>query len=199
MGMKLYTKTGDEGKTSVIGGRLDKSHIRVKAYGSLDELNSFVGLTITKLYDPMFCDIASELVKIQHELFDCGGDLSAVKQDYPFKTKDESVLFLEERMDQYVQEAPELERFILPGGSEPAAYFHICRTITRRAEREIVELKQTDTIHPVVLRYINRLSDYFFAVARVVNYRLQIKDVEYERSAIVFRSRKGKGNEQDEK
>ncbi|MCM3731413.1 cob(I)yrinic acid a,c-diamide adenosyltransferase [Fictibacillus nanhaiensis] len=197
--MKLYTKTGDEGKTSVIGGRLNKSHIRVKAYGSLDELNSFVGLTITKLYDPSLKDIASEMVKIQHELFDCGGDLSAVKADYPFKTKEEIVFFLEERIDLYVQEAPELERFILPGGSELAALFHICRTIARRAEREIVELKQTDTIHPEVLRYVNRLSDYFFAAARVVNHRLKIKDVEYERSAIVFKGGKRKGNDQDEK
>lgn len=78
--MKLYTRTGDEGKTSVIGGRLDKNHIRVNAYGTLDELNSFVGVAVTKLQDAKYDDIRNELVKIQHELFDCGGDLSAVKR-----------------------------------------------------------------------------------------------------------------------
>lgn len=197
--MKLYTRTGDEGKTSVIGGRLDKNHIRVKAYGTLDELNSFVGLTVTKLRHPQIEDIALEMVKIQHELFDCGGDLSAVKPDYPFKTNEGMVQFLEERIDVYIQEAPELERFILPGGADAAALIHVCRTITRRAEREIAELKQTDTIHPVVLRYVNRLSDYFFAAARVVNHRLGIRDVEYERSAIVFKGGKRKENNNDEK
>jgi cob(I)alamin adenosyltransferase len=197
--LKLYTRTGDEGKTSVIGGRLDKHHIRVKAYGTLDELNSFVGLAVTKMQQPQLEDIALEMIKIQHELFDCGGDLSAVKPDYPFKTNEEMVLFLEERIDHYITEAPELERFILPGGADAAAFIHVCRTITRRAEREIVELKQTDTIHPIVLRYVNRLSDYFFAVARTVNHRLGISDVEYERSAIVFKGRRRKENTNDEK
>ncbi|EIT87056.1 hypothetical protein A374_02344 [Fictibacillus macauensis ZFHKF-1] len=191
--MKLYTRTGDEGKTSVIGGRLEKNHIRVNAYGTIDELNSFVGLALTKLSQPMFLDLASELTKIQHELFDCGGDLSAVKKDYPFKANQEMITFLEERIDDYIKEAPELERFILPGGSEAAAMIHVCRTVARRAEREIVALKeQQHTINPIVLKYVNRLSDYFFAIARVINFRLGVSDVEYERSALVFRGGKRK-------
>jgi cob(I)alamin adenosyltransferase len=193
--MKLYTRTGDKGMTSVIGGRLSKSDIRVKAYGTLDELNSFVGLSVTKLQDARFDDIRNELIKIQHELFDCGGDLSAVKKDYPFKAKNEMITFLEERIDEYIKEAPELERFILPGGTEASAYIHVCRTIARRGEREIVELQQTGEINSVVLKYVNRLSDYFFAIARVVNFRSQVSDVEYERSAIVFRG--GKRKEDD--
>jgi len=191
--MKLYTKTGDKGMTSVIGGRLSKSDIRVKAYGTLDELNSFVGLTVNKLNEPKFDDIRNELIKIQHELFDCGGDLSAIRKGYTYKAKEEIVTFLEERIDEYIKEAPELERFILPGGTEPSAYIHVCRTIARRGEREIVELQQSENIHAVVLKYVNRLSDYFFAIARVVNFRSGVNDVEYERSAVVFRS--GKRNE----
>ncbi|BAB05314.1 cob(I)yrinic acid a,c-diamide adenosyltransferase [Halalkalibacterium halodurans] len=192
--MRLYTRTGDKGKTSVIGGRLAKDDTRVVAYGTTDELNSFVGLAITQLDENTFADIRGELFKIQHELFDCGGDLAMlkVKEDRPYKAKQEIVDFLEQRIDAYIKEAPELERFILPGGSEAAASLHVCRTIARRAERYVVRLQQEGEINPIVLKYLNRLSDYFFAVARVVNSRLQVPDVEYERSAIVFREGKRK-------
>lgn len=193
--MKLYTRTGDEGKTSVIGGRLDKDHIRVEAYGTTDELNSFVGLAVTKLEQPLFPDILGELEKIQHELFDCGGDLALVSTKYPYKATDDMVTFLEERIDAYIVEAPELEKFILPGGSEAAAIVHVCRTVTRRAERLVVQLQKIDETNPIVLKYLNRLSDYFFAIARVINHRYGVKDVEYERSALVFRDKKGKKEE----
>jgi cob(I)alamin adenosyltransferase len=193
--MKLYTRTGDEGKTSVIGGRLDKDDTRVVAYGTTDELNSFVGQVIAQLEDSLFPDIKGELVKIQHELFDCGGDLAMMKasEKYPYKAKQEMIDFLEERIDEYIQEAPQLERFILPGGSLAASTLHVCRTVTRRAERYVTRLhRETDEINPIVLKYLNRLSDYFFAIARVVNHRLNVKDVEYERSAIVFKGGKRK-------
>jgi cob(I)alamin adenosyltransferase len=193
--MKLYTRTGDEGKTSVIGGRLDKDDTRVVAYGTTDELNSFVGQVIAQLEDSLFPDIKGELVKIQHELFDCGGDLAMMKasEKYPYKAKQEMIDFLEERIDVYIQEAPQLERFILPGGSLAASTLHVCRTVTRRAERYVTRLhRETDEINPIVLKYLNRLSDYFFAIARVVNHRLNVKDVEYERSAIVFKGGKRK-------
>ncbi|QOY35909.1 cob(I)yrinic acid a,c-diamide adenosyltransferase [Anaerobacillus isosaccharinicus] len=193
--MKLYTRTGDEGKTSVIGGRLDKDHIRVEAYGTTDELNSFVGLAVTKLDQPLFIDILGELEKIQHELFDCGGDLALISTKYPYKATEEMVTFLEERIDAYIVEAPELEKFILPGGSEAAAIVHVCRTVTRRAERLVVQLQKIDETNPIVLKYLNRLSDYFFAIARVINHRYGVKDVEYERSALVFRDKKGKEEE----
>jgi cob(I)alamin adenosyltransferase len=193
--MKLYTKTGDEGKTSVIGGRLDKDHVRVEAYGTIDEVNSFVGLAVTLLDEKLFGDILGELEKIQHELFDCGGDLAIVSRKYPFKAKDEMITFLEERIDEYIIEAPELEKFILPGGSKAAATVHLCRTVTRRAERLVVQLQKIDEINPIVLKYLNRLSDYFFAIARVINYRYGVRDVEYERSALVFRDEKPKEKE----
>ncbi|OLO42623.1 ATP:cob(I)alamin adenosyltransferase [Alkalihalophilus pseudofirmus] len=193
--MRLYTRTGDEGKTSVIGGRLTKDDTRVVAYGTTDEVNCFVGQAITQLDPEIFQDIINELVKIQHELFDCGGDLAMLKatEDRPYKAKEEIVTFLEERIDEYIKEAPELERFILPGGSPAAATIHVCRTVTRRAERYASRLQRESETNPVVLKYLNRLSDYFFAIARVVNHRMGVKDVEYERSAIVFREGKRKG------
>ncbi|MED1601449.1 cob(I)yrinic acid a,c-diamide adenosyltransferase [Alkalihalophilus marmarensis] len=199
--MKLYTRTGDEGKTSVIGGRLFKDDIRVEAYGTTDELNSFIGQAVAQLDQELFADIVGELEKIQHELFDCGGDLAMVKvsDDRPYKAKQEIVDFLEERIDEYIKEAPELERFILPGGSPAAATLHICRTVTRRAERLTTRLQQESQTNPIVLKYLNRLSDYFFAVARVVNARLNVRDVEYERSALVFRNGKRKEDKRDTK
>ncbi|WP_078432744.1 cob(I)yrinic acid a,c-diamide adenosyltransferase [Metabacillus halosaccharovorans] len=186
--MNLYTRTGDSGKTSIIGGRVDKDHLRVEAYGTIDEANSFIGQAMTLLTDPIFQDIYQELEKIQHELFDCGGDLAVVKEKYPYKAKEEMVTLLEERIDHYVKEAPPLEKFILPGGSNAAAVIHIARTVTRRAERCTVSLQKEMDINGEVLKYLNRLSDYLFAVARVINFRLGVKDVEYERSALVFKT-----------
>ncbi|WP_096201003.1 cob(I)yrinic acid a,c-diamide adenosyltransferase [Bacillus sp. FJAT-45350] len=192
--MRLYTRTGDEGKTSVIGGRLAKDDTRVIAYGTTDEVNCFVGQAISQLDKEVFSDIIAELEKIQHELFDCGGDLAMLQatEDRPYKAKEDIVQFLEERIDEYIKEAPELERFILPGGSQASATLHVCRTVTRRAERYVTRLQRDSTTNPIVLKYLNRLSDYFFAIARVVNARLGVKDVEYERSALVFRNGKRK-------
>jgi cob(I)alamin adenosyltransferase len=189
--LNLYTRSGDKGKTSIIGGRVDKDDLRVQAYGTIDEVNAFIGQAMTKLTGKEFQDIYLELEKIQHELFDCGSDLAVVfeKQKGEFKTTEEMVLFLEDRIDQYVKEAPPLQRFILPGGTEAASSIHIARTIARRAERLIVSLQKEAKIHEVVLKYMNRLSDYLFAVARVINFRSGKKDIEYERSAIVFRSK----------
>lgn len=190
--MKLYTKTGDKGQTSVIGRRVDKDHIRVEAYGTIDEVNSHIGYAMTMLQNGQFKDIYSELENIQHELFDCGGDLAIVEKKIPYKVKEEMVIYLEERIDHYIEEAPPLERFILPGGSGASAVIHIARTVTRRAERNIVSLGKQEEMNEMVLRYMNRLSDYLFAIARVINVRLQIKDVEYNRSAIVFRDKEEK-------
>lgn len=189
--MKIYTRTGDRGKTSFIGGRVDKDHIRVQTYGTIDEVNSFVGLAIAELDRKQFQAIAEELEKIQHELFDCGSDLANVTANVKYKVKQEMIDFLEERIDKYMDETPELTKFILPGGVKAAAYLHVARTVARRAEREVVTLMKTeDNVPNLVLTYLNRLSDYFFALARVINHRLGQKDVEYERSAIVFRTNK---------
>lgn len=189
--MRLYTRAGDKGKTALIGGMTTKDDIRVEAYGSIDETNSFVGLAIAGLNknkEP-FKDLIADLEKIQHELFDCGTELSNVsKKERPHELSEDMITYLEERMDVLIDEAPELERFILPGGTEAAAYLHVARTVARRAERQIVKLYQREEdLDPIPLKYMNRLSDYFFAAARVVNSRLEVADVEYARSAKVFR------------
>lgn len=191
--MKIYTRTGDKGQTSIIGGRVDKDDIRVDAYGTVDEVNCFVGQAITQLPSESFQDILPDLEKIQHELFDCGGDLASVVKKRESKLSKEAVEYLEKRIDSLVAEAPEIERFILPGGTPAAASLHIARTVTRRAERLVVSLlKQNDDMSVLPLQYLNRLSDYFFALARVVNFRMQVRDVEYIRSAPVFRDGKRK-------
>jgi cob(I)alamin adenosyltransferase len=191
--MRLYTRTGDKGKTSIIGGRVDKDDIRVEAYGTVDEVNCFVGQVMTELDGEVFKDVLTDLEKIQHELFDCGGDLANISDKIEYKLGNEAIDYLETKIDEYIHEAPELERFILPGGTKPAASIHIARTVTRRAERLVVSLMKTDEKTPeLALKYLNRLSDYFFALARVVNFRLNVKDVEYVRSAKVFRDGKRK-------
>lgn len=190
--MKLYTKTGDKGQTSLIGGRVSKDDIRVEAYGTIDELNSFVGLAAAELArHAELADMADELTVIQHELFDCGSDLAYAKEGAPFKMDAGPAKRLEEQMDRYTEEAPELSKFILPGGGAVSSMLHVCRTVCRRAERRVVTLAKEHSANPEVLTYLNRLSDYFFAAARAACARLGVPDTEYERSAVVFR-RSGK-------
>lgn len=197
--MKLYTRTGDKGKTSIIGGRVDKDDIRVEAYGTVDEVNCFVGQAVTELDESLFKDVLRDLEKIQHELFDCGGDLANITEKREPKLTQEAIDYLETKIDELIVEAPELERFILPGGAKASASIHIARTVTRRAERLVVSLLKTDEKTPVVcLQYLNRLSDYFFALARVINFRLNVKDVEYERSAKVFKGGKRKDERKED-
>ncbi len=194
--MKIYTRTGDTGTTSVIGGRVDKDDIRVEAYGTLDEVNAFVGQAMAELDADLFEDVSFDLEKIQHELFDCGGDLSNITKKKEPKLTYEAITYLENRIDTMIEETPDLEKFILPGGTKPAASIHIARTITRRAERLVVRLMKSgaeDIERP--LQYLNRLSDYFFALARVINFRLKVKDVEYVRSANVFKKPKGRSDD----
>lgn len=199
--MNLYTRTGDKGKTSLIGGRVDKDDARIEAYGTIDELNSFVGKAMTELESSIFEDLLVDLENIQNELFDCGGDLANVMKERHYKMTDEPIEVMEKRIDVLMDEPPMLEKFILPGGSPAAATLHIARTITRRAERQMVTLlKQTEEgdVPLVVQRYLNRLSDYLFAAARVANSRVNVPDVEYARSAKVFKDG-GRAKKKDDK
>ena len=177
--MKIYTKTGDKGKTGVIGGRLDKDHPRVEAYGTVDELNAFVGMAIACLEDQQYADIVKDLREIQQHLFDCCSDLATVNtkiREYRIKAKD--VENIEERIDHYDQETEDVEYFIIPVGTQASAALHVCRTITRRAERRVVTLSREDeSLNAEVLRYLNRLSDLFFVMARVCNARAGVSDV----------------------
>jgi len=191
--MKIYTRTGDKGQTSVIGGRVGKDDARVEAYGTIDELNSFVGQAASalgKLPEDKRDALLGQLTIVQHELFDCGSDLSYASPD-PEKMKVEPGMTarLERWIDELEASNPPLEKFILPGGSEPAALLHVCRTVCRRAERRVVALAGQQACPDEVRKYLNRLSDYFFSAARAANAGLGVSDTEYERSAPVFRRR----------
>ncbi len=186
--MNIYTRTGDEGQTSVIGGRVRKDDIQVEAYGTIDELNSFVGQAAAMALEDQLSDLREDLIQIQQELFDCGSDLAFVQLSVDRYKVDASLSErLEQWIDRYESENPALERFILPGGSALAATLHVCRTVCRRAERRVVTLAAEQEINPAVRQYLNRLSDYFFVVARTANVRAGVADVEYVRSARVFR------------
>ncbi|SDI29737.1 cob(I)yrinic acid a,c-diamide adenosyltransferase [Natribacillus halophilus] len=186
--MSLYTGGGDRGKTTLIGSRRAKHDPRVYALGSCDELNSFVGRARAQVLSVFEWHImASELTMIQHELYDCGSDLATLKRGAEWKVTPHMVSRLEAWIDHYHEQAPEIRRFILPGGSVAASELHICRAVARRVERDIAALYESeDQLNPAVLTYINRLSDYFFAAARFANAQLGVDDVNYERSAIVF-------------
>jgi cob(I)alamin adenosyltransferase len=191
--MKIYTRTGDEGKTSVIGGRVTKDDARVEAYGTIDELNSFVGQAASVLARETttnWDDLLEHLTLIQHELFDCGSDLSyAVPDPAKMKVTPEMTERMEGWIDRYEAQTPPITRFILSGGSEAAALLHVCRTVCRRAERRVVTLAQEQASPEEVRKYLNRLSDFFFTAARAANARLELLDVEYERGAQVFHRR----------
>lgn len=151
--MNIYTRTGDKGKTSVIGGRVDKDDIRVEAYGTTDELKGFVGQTMSLMDDETFHDMKADLLEIMHELFDCGSDLALLKNDLrEYKVQSEMVDRLEQWIDKYDEETEDITRFILPGGSQISSLLHVCRTVCRRAERRIVTLMKHDDINEAVLR-----------------------------------------------
>ncbi|MNW29834.1 Cob(I)yrinic acid a,c-diamide adenosyltransferase [compost metagenome] len=189
--MGVYTRTGDEGQTSVIGGRVRKDDDRVEAYGTIDELNSFVGQAISFAEGDLFRDVREQLQEIQQELFDCGSDLAFVKlNESKYKVKDEMAARLEQWIDRCEEENPKIERFIIPGGSQLSSTLHVCRTVCRRAERRAVTLGGHTDINPAVRMYLNRLSDYFFVLARTANVRLGVPDVEYLRSKKVFGRKK---------
>lgn len=186
--MKVYTRTGDAGETSIIGGRVPKDDPRIEAYGTIDELNSFVGQAVFLAKEAEFEELHEQLIRIQHELFDCGSDLAYARpREDKLKVTAELVDNLELWLDAFEEKNPPLERFILPGGSALSSVLHVCRTVCRRAERLTVTLERTIEINPEVRRYLNRLSDYFFVTARAANVHAGIPDVEYERSGKVFR------------
>ena len=164
----IYTKTGDKGKTSLVGGkRVSKTHIRLDAYGTVDELNSFVGLLVCEVKDE---ELNNFLLYIQNKLFVVGSYLATEAEAQTEKSAviitNSDIEALEIMMDKIDAQLPKLTRFILPGGSESAARAHICRTICRRAERNIYRVAVEYPIHEMILIFLNRLSDFFFLTAR---------------------------------
>lgn len=171
--MKIYTKTGDLGTTGLFGGgRVPKHHLRVAAYGEVDETNSFLGLAAAQCPDP---DLRQRLERIQAEMFEVGADLATpldAKTSYVVRVSPAKIERLEQEIDAWEEELPPLQNFILPGGAAVGATLHIARTVCRRAERAVAALAETEGIQPEAQRYLNRLSDWLFVVARVVNHRL---------------------------
>jgi len=188
--MKLYTRTGDGGMTGMIGGRVRKDDARVEACGTIDELNSLIGLALAcAREDDKNRDLAERLTEIQHELFDCGSDISRLAPGAAsFRVTASRVAALEADIDRLQAEAPPIRRFILPGGTPLAAWLHVCRTVCRRAERRVVALAGRAETNTGVVRYLNRLSDFFFAAARCANARAGVSDTEYARGTDVFRT-----------
>jgi cob(I)alamin adenosyltransferase len=170
---KIYTRGGDEGKTSLGDGtRLPKFDLRVAAYGEIDEANSVLGVSMLHILDP---DVRTILLHIQNDLFDLGADLcrpsGKATASQPLRVTPAQILWLEQTIDRFNAPLAPLTTFVLPGGSPAASYLHLARTVTRRAERSVVELadRQRDTVNPAVLHYLNRLSDLLFVLARVCN------------------------------
>jgi len=168
--MKIYTKTGDDGTTGLQGNaRVLKSNDRIVAYGAIDEINASVGLALTEKVDQ---DIKNTLTRIQSELFDLGADLSNPDlEDGTNRTTEGMIRKLEDEIDGFENELEPLANFILPGGTKLAAMMHESRTVTRRAEAAAVRLQQTERINQNCTRYLNRLSDLLFVMARVANKR----------------------------
>ena len=184
--MKLYTKRGDEGKTSLFdGSEVRKDHARVEAYGGIDELNSFMGVAIAMASERKpFAEAATLIDRmrlIQSELFHLGDDLAtpedARRRDRVPVIGDAEPKRLEGWIDEACAAAPELTSFVLPGGDLIAAQLHVCRTVCRRAERGIVTLMEREPVNPQIIIYMNRLSDLLFAWARWVNGRTGVGDV----------------------
>ncbi len=177
--MKIYTKTGDKGDTGLQGGkRISKSSDRIRAYGNVDEVNSVLGLVLSNKIDR---DVEELLKKIQNELFVLGSDLSNLDMDDKQNRISKNMIEeLEKKIDEYEKELPPLSNFILPGGADSASLVHLARTVTRRAETNVVTLSKTEKINTECQVYLNRLSDLFFVIARVINKRSKTPDIIWE-------------------
>jgi cob(I)alamin adenosyltransferase len=167
---RIYTRTGDDGSTALVGGRrTKKTSRRVCAYGDIDELNAYLGACRTVAERSNHANVTDRLKTVQNELFDLGSELATATGDEwhgMVRTQEGHVTRLEEWIDEYTDQIPELRSFVLPGGTELNALLHIARTVCRRAERSILILKEEDDVSETIVRYINRLSDLLFALAR---------------------------------
>ena len=177
--MKIYTKAGDNGMTSLCdGSRLSKDDMRIEAYGTLDELNANIGLLLSMLQAdssknivPPVAKATNLLIEIQENLFVIGGELARaeIKSEDLISTQ-KLIRNVETNIDELSSQLPVQHHFVMPGGSIPAAQSHVCRTICRRAERRVVTLSHVTTLSPETLVFVNRLSDYFFILSRYLNY-----------------------------
>ena len=180
---KVYTKTGDKGETSIIGGiRVKKSCERLEAYGTVDELSSHLGLLASMLPEGEDKDL---IIRIQNNLFSVCSNLATDQSQTPLydsaKLPDGEVEVLEHEVDNIMNLLPERQGFILPGGTQAAAQAHVCRTVCRRAERRIVALSEVAQISPETQQYINRLSDYLFVLAKKINFNAGVSEIIWQK------------------
>lgn len=179
--MKIYTKTGDSGKTSLIGGtRVDKSDLRIEGYGSVDELNSYIGLLRDQAVNENRRDLLKE---IQDRLFTVGASLAtdpakAGKKPIP-DLMESDIELLETEMDKMDAQLPELRYFVLPGGHQAVSFAHLARTVCRRAERAVIRLSAAEAVDAMVVKYLNRLSDYLFVLSRKMAQELNTEEVKW--------------------
>jgi cob(I)alamin adenosyltransferase len=183
MAFKIYTKTGDKGKTSLIGGtKVPKSHIRIESYGTIDELNSFIGLVSDQLQE---LEIKAFLKAVQDRLFTIGSSLACDPDKEPLMKipdlKEEDIQQLEQSIDAMNVILPEMKNFILPTGHPAVSTTHIARCVCRRAERICVNMHEQEMfVEPLVIKYLNRLSDYLFVLARYIGHLLQVPEVAWK-------------------
>ena len=175
--MKVYTKNGDSGTTQLIGGtRVSKSSLRLESYGTIDELNSFIGLIRDQEIDEKY---KIQLIEIQDRLFTIGSSLASDPQKSKMKIPDlleSDIEFLELSIDDMDKELPEMKFFVLPGGHQTVSYCHVARCVCRRAERVIISLHEHEFVSEIVFKYINRLSDYLFVISRKLSKDLNITE-----------------------
>jgi len=185
--MKIYTKTGDNGTTALFGGtRVKKHNLRIESYGTVDELNSYIGL----IKDQEISNYNKKsLLKIQNDLFTLGAMLATPPEKETLKNgkerlnipkvDDEAILFLENEIDKMDLELPQMTHFILPGGHQAVSFCHVARCVCRRAERLSVELNDQEAINDAILKYLNRLSDYLFVLARMLSKDLSVAEIKW--------------------
>lgn len=185
--MKVYTKTGDNGTTALFGGtRVPKHHIRIESYGTIDELNSHIGLIRDQAINQMHKNV---LMEIQDRLFTVGAILATDPEKATLKNgkdrlnipkiSESDIKFLEDNMDSMDAELPPMTHFVLPGGHQTVSFCHIARTVCRRAERLASHLNDLEPFQPETLKYINRLSDYLFVLARKLSHELQAEEIKW--------------------
>jgi cob(I)alamin adenosyltransferase len=179
MSHKIYTKTGDDGTTGLFGGaRLPKDHIRIEAYGTVDELNSMIGWLMSTIPDRQIDHL---LQTIQSRLFTVGSNLASDpdKEMITPDLVDEDVLLIEQSIDKMQETLPPLKHFIMPGGSPSVSAAHMARTLCRRAERRCVTLSHESDVKPIIILYLNRLSDFFFVLARWLGAREGVEEIKW--------------------
>ncbi|WP_247237304.1 cob(I)yrinic acid a,c-diamide adenosyltransferase [Telluribacter sp. SYSU D00476] len=179
--MKIYTKTGDQGTTTLVGGtRLSKAHVRIEAYGTVDELNAYVGL----LRDQPVNEGRRDLLKeVQDRLFTIGSHLASEPDQTRKRLPDlheEDIQLLEREMDALDAQLPPLRAFVLPGGHHSVSFGHVARTVCRRAERMVINLHDQEPVEDIIIRYLNRLSDYLFMLCRIMTQELGAEEVTWK-------------------